>query len=367
MSKVIDVPGFGPVEFPDEMTDADIVSAIKRNSMSAKPSETGPATVNPNMAAQMSKAQQNLTPPDSVMDARWPAYAQAQNQANAFDALSGVAMPGIGGVLAPGAQMMRGAAKSVMQRAMKPLTKDLLQGKAERGAETLLDNGINVTPGGMANLRALAEAKNQEAANLIANSNATVDKGAVASRLGQTMADARSQVNPASDMAAVQDAETQFLQHPDLQGQLSMPVQQAQKMKQGTYKKLKDSYGELGGAQTEAQKALARGLKEEIEGVIPGVAPVNAEAAKLWNALNVAERRALLAGNNNLAGLSLLADSPTYQSLFLLDRSPLAQSLLARGLNASQRLPGILGGGAIGLMMQPPKEGVLSQYMNQPR
>lgn len=39
MAKIIDVPNFGQVEFPDGMSDSDIESAIKRNAMSYRPQE----------------------------------------------------------------------------------------------------------------------------------------------------------------------------------------------------------------------------------------------------------------------------------------------------------------------------------------
>lgn len=43
MAKIIDVPNIGPVEFPDDMSDGDIVSAIKKNAMEYK-SEEKPVT-----------------------------------------------------------------------------------------------------------------------------------------------------------------------------------------------------------------------------------------------------------------------------------------------------------------------------------
>jgi hypothetical protein len=45
---------------------------------------------------------------------------------------------------------------------------------------------------------------------------------------------------------------------------VDIPIDQAQKMKKGTYRIIGDKYGELSAARTEAQKDLARGLKEEI-------------------------------------------------------------------------------------------------------
>jgi hypothetical protein len=53
-----------------------------------------PALLNTNLAAQGALYRQNMTPPTSVMDPRWQAYAQAQNQADALMALSAFPGPG---------------------------------------------------------------------------------------------------------------------------------------------------------------------------------------------------------------------------------------------------------------------------------
>jgi hypothetical protein len=323
-----------------------------------RPEEERPALSNPSMAAQFSKARENVTPPTSVTDPRYADWRMAQDQADALDAIAVVAMPILGGILAPGKSAVESAGKTMMQRAMKPLKRDLMTGKAQRGAETLLKEGINVTPGGMEKLRTLAEGANDDVARIIAGSSAQIDKGAVARRVDDTRRTFTNQVVPQGDLAAIDDARNAFLAHPAIPGQ-TMPIQQAQSLKQGTYKQLKDRYGELSGSSTEAQKALARGLKEEIEAAAPAVGPANARAADLWNALNVSERRALLAQNNNPLGLAPIAGSMPYASLFLLDRSPLMQSYAARLLYNSGRVPGVLGGAGVGALMQPEVRGAL--------
>ena len=131
-----------------------------------------------------------------------------------------------------------------------------------------------------------------------------------------------------------------------------MPVQLAQSMKQGTYTSLGNkSYGELGGADIEAQKALARGLKEEISSAVGSVAGLNRRQSELMNAVEIAERRALIEGNKNPAGLALLANDPMAGIGFLADRSALAKSLAARSLYS---------GGAL-MSGQPPSPQLLYQ------
>jgi hypothetical protein len=330
-----------------------------------RPVEETPALANPTMAAQFAKARGNVTPPDSVMDPRYPAWAKNQNDAAALDALSGVAMPLAGGILKPGATTVRNMARGVMQSALKPTQSDLMTGKADRAVNTMLDKGINVTRGGMAKLREEGSALNDQAANVIANSTATVDKAQTAVPIDRSITRLEySNPTPSAPRAQMEAIRDEYLANPLIPPQI--PVQRAQALKQGIHKELKDEYGTLGSASVEAKKALAAGLRTGIEQAVPEVVPINAQAADIWNALSVAERRALIAGNNNPLGLGPLSGNIPAAAIFELDRSQGFKSLLARMLNNSQRVPGVLGGGAVGLLMQP-QQGALSQYMNQPR
>lgn len=228
-------------------------------------------------------------------------------------------------------------ARDLMQSAMKPTYEALRTGKAAKAIDTMFEEGINVTKGGVAKLRAKIGDLNDEIVDAIKNSSATVDKNKVASALLVPLKKFEMQVNPASDMASIQKAWTEFLQHPLLAGKSDMPVQTAQAMKQGTYQALGDkSYGELKGAEIEAQKHLARGLKDEIAAAVPEVGPLNAQESKMLNALSITERRVLMDANKNPNGLALLAKNPEAWAAFLADRSPTFKSLAARFLNANK-------------------------------
>lgn len=245
-----------------------------------------------------------------------------------------------GGVVGMGAGLaakpvVQDTGRWLMQKALKPSTKDFLLGKGNRAIDTLLEEGVNVSPRGVEKLRKIGEKLNQEAAAEIAASNAIVDKGAVASRLLDTEKRFLAQVDPNADLNAIQSTWTNFLQHPQLAGQASMPVQLAQELKQGTYRQLKDKYGQLGNATEEAQKALALGLKEEIEKGIPTVVPINKRASDIWNALNVTERRAYVGGNNNPVSLPAaftMVHNPAFGASMIVNTSDKAKSLLARAL-----------------------------------
>ena len=244
-------------------------------------------------------------------------------------------------------------AKSLMQSAVKPTLPDIQKGKAARAIETMLKEGVNPTKGGVDKLRGMADDITPQIDLGIKDSTARISKGAVADRLRQTARSASDQVNPASDIRAIENAWTEFMQHPQLAGKTDMSVQRAQALKQGTYRALGDKpYGELQGASTEAQKALARGLKEEISTAVPEVAKLNARQSELINALKVSERRALMDLNKNPAGLALIAPNKAALTAFLADKSALFKSLLARSLytggGAGATAAGATAGGVIG-------------------
>lgn len=119
-------------------------------------------------------------------------------------------------------------------------------------------------------------------------------------------------------------------------------VQEAQALKQGTYKALKGKYGEAGSAATEAQKALARGLKDKIADAVPGIGQLNAEEARLLTTLSVSERRALIELNKNPVGLAALAGNPAGFVAFMADRSAAFKSLVARAINKTSKAPALL-------------------------
>lgn len=269
---------------------------------------------------------------------------------------------GAGSVAKSAAPLLEGAGNRLMQSALKPTLENLKNGNAARAISTMLDEGLNATSGGVQAIRSKIGQLNTEIASAIANSPATVDKGAVASRLYDTLKKFSMQVNPQADVKAVESAWNSFLDHPLLQGKTTMPVQTAQDMKQATYRSLGDkAYGELSGASEEAQKQLARGLKEEIATAVPQVAGLNKKESDLINALQITERRALMDGNKNLGGLALLTHSPATFAAFMADKSALFKSLVARMLSSgSEAIPqaaGTAAGATLGSQLgRPPKE-----------
>jgi hypothetical protein len=225
-------------------------------------------------------------------------------------------------------------ANRLMQSAIKPTIKELKSGDAAVAVQTLLDNGLSPNAAGVNKLRALIDDVNTDISSRIAGSTATIDKGNVVNALGSVRNKFANQVSPTGDLNAIRGVMDDFMQHPTYPGQ-TLPIQAAQELKKGTYKTLSKKYGQLGSAEVEAQKGLARGLKDEIANAIPEISGLNAQEAKLITTLNVAERRALMELNKNPMGLAALTTDPRAWAAFMADRSSAFKALAARMLNTS--------------------------------
>jgi hypothetical protein len=256
----------------------------------------------------------------------------------------GAALPGAmkavgaaGGLVGNGLQA---SAKGLMESALKGTIKAHQNGDVDVAVQTLLDYGINPTNSGVQKIKGLVGELNDKIATAIEKSDAKIDKNKVLNALARSREKFGNQVDNIDDLAAIEKTGGNFAQsHPD-----AIPVQQAQKLKQGTYKVLSKKYGEQGSASTEAQKDLARGLKEGISEAVPEVAPLNAAESKLLTTLKVAERRAMMDVNKNPVGLdtalALASGNPVVALGLLANSKAGAKATLARGLNAlSQGAP----------------------------
>ena len=258
---------------------------------------------------------------------------------------------------------MQTLAQDLMASALKAPIKSWRTGETAKAIDVLLSKGINVSKGGVGKLRNMIDTLNAQIKSEIASSPAVVDK----TRAGQFMSDLidkfKMQVNPGADVGAIQKAWDEFKMHPFWDAQGQMPVQLAQEIKQGTYKQLRDKYGQLGTADVEAQKALARGMKEEIARGVPSVVPLNKEESQLMAALNVTERRVLMSMNRNPAGLAWLTHSPSHFAAFVADKSDIFKSLLARMINRISSGTGKAVGAVEGMSLY--EMGKKSQEMQQ--
>lgn len=230
-------------------------------------------------------------------------------------------------------------ARALMQSSIKPTIAQLKKGDAKVAVDTLLKYGLSPNEKGVEQLRDVIDDINQKISGRVSASNATVDRGTVLNALDDVRQKFGTQVNPSSDLGAIQQVGDEFKANWPAQ----LPVKLAQNLKQGTYKTLSGKYGEVGSASTEAQKALARGLKENIAQVVPGIGALNAEESRLLKTLGVTERRALMDLNKNPLGLAALAGNPTGFAAFMADRSAAFKALVARMANRTAGAAGFAG------------------------
>lgn len=370
--QIVEVPGIGQVEFPEGMSDEDIAAAIKKNSSpAAEPKkkfqfggDTGAMLDAADAYGALNKLIEGLAyklggkttdvasqivPPETAAGVGYATDVGVQ----ALPALMGGKI-----AQAVASPLMKKAGQTMMQSALKPPIKDRMSGDAAKAIDSLLNEpvgnvlpGASLTDGQVVKLRDQIGKLGNEIRSEIGGSTATINKGDVGKRLLPTLDTFKNQVNPQADIDALKAAWLNFRNHPDLIGKTQIPVQQAQSLKQGTYRMLGDKpYGELQGAAIEAQKQLARALKEEVAQAVPSVAAPLERQAALINAADLAERRVMAAGNNNLLGLAPLGITPWSWLMFLADRSPATVSTLARMTNAgSNAVPALLGssGGAL--------------------
>lgn len=239
----------------------------------------------------------------------------------------------VGGVLGAAPGLLRSGARDVMQRAVKPKfgfwSKALKQGEEVPAiAQTLLDEGVGVTPKGLAKLRALLGETDDAIDQAVKGASGDVEPLRVASRLSSTARTFGKQVNPQDDLEAISQVGHNFLEaHP---GPLS--VAEAQALKRGTYARIGDKYGTARVASIEAEKGLARGLKEEVGSRVPAVGELNAREGKLIDALDAVGRRVAVTGNRDHLGITALASHPALFIASLAEKSPGFKSLIARGM-----------------------------------
>ncbi len=269
------------------------------------------------------------------------------------------AAEGVGAAVAPVAKAL-GA--RMMQSAVKPGLKYLkgATGDVPRVVQTLMDEGVNATAGGVEKLKSLLSATNAKIARAIDQAPGTVSPLKATSRLTDTARRFTEQVNPQADLEAISNVGQNFL---EAHGGAALTLPQAQALKTGTYKRIGEKYGQERAAGLEAEKALARGLKEEIATQVPAVSALNAREGRLLEALDVVGKRAALAGNRDPVGFAWVAHNPTTFLAALMDRSPAVKSLVARGLynHAGQvaKVPPLLIRGAVlALATDDPQAGI---------
>jgi hypothetical protein len=187
--------------------------------------------------------------------------------------------------------------EAAYESALRPST-TLSPAERAEAVQTSLQNKLPVSKNGVERLSELIDDYDQKRQAVI-DSDPTRPVSTVKSlrNLDAVRGKFSNQVTPQPDLADIDQVESNFLNNPKIQPQGagpspgSLPASEAQAMKSGTYNALgSKAYGEVKGASIEAQKALARGLKEEIAAQFPELDKLNAEESRLLDLQPILER-----------------------------------------------------------------------------
>lgn len=190
--------------------------------------------------------------------------------------------------------------ENLYQSALKPPPGSYSTSDVQGMVKTGLENKITVSSAGIDRLNGLVKDLNQKVQAQIDAGQGTVNKYAVTSRLGKTAKQFGTQVNPEADLNAVGESGNEFLRNQPTE----IPVSEAQRLKRGTYQQLGNkAYGELSSATIEAQKALARGIKEELEVQFPEIKGLNAKESQLYDLQPALERAVRRINNHDIISL----------------------------------------------------------------
>lgn len=237
--------------------------------------------------------------------------------------------------------VMKPLARKLMNSALKPPVGQ--PAKGARAVETMLKEGALPTKASAEAMFAKVDKLDDDLTKIIFNSGKTVDRGKISGPLQDYINEL--QKVPGANVTAAEKVLDDFLTM--YSGKQQIPVQEVQEMKRGIYKYLKENaYGAVKAPGTEAQKALARGAKEEIALAEPKVAGINAQMSDLTNAGKMADKRAAVEANKNPLGLGALITQPWMIPVWMWDRSSAAKAYLANHLYSGSAAGGA---GAVGM------------------
>lgn len=232
----------------------------------------------------------------------------------------------------------------IYERAMKIPPRSVSQKNRDRAIEAAVRERIPLTKGGQAKLEKLIGGLGDEIQSRINApelADVRIDPLETVIRAERDVVPQfRNQVAPGQDMKAIGEVMGDML---DSHGDM-MTLADAQRLKQGTYKaQNKRAWDERQGARVEAEKALARALKQQIDENVPGVRALNARQGDLLELAHEFEPALNRTGNHSLfnmvgptgagAGLGALIAGPVGATIGgavgAIGRTPWAQSQLA--------------------------------------
>lgn len=242
-------------------------------------------------------------------------------------ALEGAAMEMSGGIIgkgiAAGLQKVAKAAPRIYESVAKIPPRSVPKATRERAVQTALEYKIPATQKGFQKLRGMIESTNNKIAQVINDAEefskfaraknlksglrgeyeeGMLKTGDVLRRLNDVKKWARESF---PDPTPINKMIDEFKYNIGKTRGAEISVAQAQKLKQGIYRRLTDAaYGEYTAPAKEMDKAFARGIKEELLDKFPVLQKLNAKDSALISLQNILEKTVNRTRNWDLAGLS---------------------------------------------------------------
>ena len=229
--------------------------------------------------------------------------------------------------------------ETLYRTALKPTRKMLESnpGMLRAGIEA----GITVPPRSMAVIHDAIEDLRDQINNGVAGNPGTVDPSKVVSALDELRGMYQNSANPniGGGIKAVDKVRDQFLRAhgavpPGQAGTVAQPMSldEAQQAKINTHILLRDAYGDMKGAEVEATKQAARGLKEQIEAVFPEIAGLNQKQSDLMGLDEAMQRRVWQMENPTSTGFHTIPGTVKKALEMPELRSRLAIALASKGI-----------------------------------
>lgn len=223
--------------------------------------------------------------------------------------------------------------------------------------DTALENNIPLSISGKERLGSLMTGANDDITKIVtdgASRGDTVDAFNVANRIDELRPYYENQAVPSQFTGKLDDVQIGFVnEHPQ-----NIPVDRAQQMKRDIYQENRKKYGETRTVGDEAEKAIARGLKEELNTLYPELSGLNEKFSKyidldgaITDALQRIGKHQLLGLTSGMwGGAGYMAGGPagmagSMLSKLVMDSQPV-KSRLAMSLAAAKRYPEFTTSGA---------------------
>jgi hypothetical protein len=213
-------------------------------------------------------------------------------------------------------------------------------GRGEQAVQTLLQSGgeWKVSKGGENAMNSHIDYLMGKVDDALSKSDAKVSALPVLQAMREKLKEISTRgLDYAENAKAVRDEIRKLLEHPEIREELRIPVAKANQLRKDIDKELTSKAYDFGTKLTgekEGKLAATKGLREEINRMVPEVGPLNREAGKVINARNLVEARNLAQEARPAIGAwGWLHSNPAHALLYLGEKHPYISSSIAHNLH----------------------------------